>query len=240
MNFKNVGILDDSIGGLKLLKDLEFLYNEKYVYFADLKEYPYGMKKRSIESLVQNALYTVMEMNLKVLVVTNPAMSYYINDLSILKIDGIKRALSDLSDKKLLVLGSEISINNEILNEYLKDYKAINAQMLINMPHDGDNNYFIINELISEYIGDYSGDVLLFDSNLSLLRKYFEKNKNITVHTLNDYILMDMDEFFTDDLRHLKSIKTKVNYYVSDYRIAFYKSAEEFLEGRYSSVRKLK
>ncbi|MBP2025898.1 hypothetical protein [Peptoniphilus stercorisuis] len=237
MNFKKIGILDDSIGGIKVLNSLKEIYtNENFIYFADLKEYPYGLKKLSSEKLAKNSFENISKEDLKLLVITNPAISMSLKEEDIKIIDGINRSIEKLNYKNSLVLGSKLSLN--LLEKRLGfNIDKVDAQMLINLATDGDKNYYIITKLISEYIKDKK-EVILFDSNLLLFKDYFlNYNKNLKVYSLEDFILEDVGDYLKDDLRHLASNRQKVKYYTSDYRIAFYKSAEEFFDDRFSSVK---
>lgn len=240
MNFKNIGILDDSIGGIEVLNSLEKKYNENFIYYADLGEYPYGMKNLSINRLSNNAAKRILKENLKVLIISNPAIALNIEKNCVLTINGIESAISSLKEESLILTTSAVK-KNIYFNNLIKgkNHKVIDAQILINTIQDSDKNHYIIFKLIEEYIGNTNKDILLLDSNLSLLKeKFIEYNENLKVLTLNEFIIKDFEEKFITDLKTYSKNKTKVNYLVSDYRIAFYLSAEEFFNGRYSKVRK--
>lgn len=240
MNFKKIGILDDSIGGIKILNSLKKIYiNENFIYFADLKEYPYGLRKLSSEKLARKSIGKLTEKDLKLLIITNPAISLSLKEENIKIIDGIDKSIGKLNYKDLSVLGSKLSLN--LLEEKLGfSINKIDAQMLINLANDGDKNYYIIMELISEYIRDRE-KVILFDSNLLLFKDYFlSYNKNLKIYSLEEFIIEEVKDYLRDNLRNRPNNKQKIKYYTSDYKITFYRSAEEFFEGRYSSVKILK
>ena len=237
MNFKSIGIIDDSIGGVGLLNKLKEKYNENFIYFADMKNFPYGLWKRDYRDFINDNMKFLNTLDLKMLIITNPLISLNINT-ELPKVDGIDLAVKSLKDSSLMVLGSSGVLESEIFSE-ISDLKKRDASMLINMPHDGDDNYFIINTLIDEYIEEYKGNVLLFDSNLNCLRKYFERKENIKVFSLIDFILEDFENKFNSEMSNTRFNKSKIKYFVSDYRIAFYLSCETFYEGRYSSVKKV-
>ncbi len=243
MNFKNIGIIDDSIGGLEILERLKKTYNENYIYIAGLKEYPYSLRKIILKEICDDLYNKALSQNIKMLIVTNPYISQFIDSNDVEKIDGIEMACKSLSDKNILMLGSEKALEIKMLNKYFNktNSKKVNAQILMNMPHDGDRNSFIVSKLISEYIGDYEGDVFLFDSNLSLFKDEFKRyNENLNIYTLNDFIYLEFVEKFKDELKTYSKNKTRIKYLVTDHRIAFYSSAEEFFDERFSTVRKIK
>lgn len=239
MNFKNIGIIDDSIGGLEVLNKIKELYNENFIYFADLKNYPYGMWDKSLEKIIENTERYIIGKNIKCLIYTNPLIALESQDKSdILKINGIDSALNSLKDEKLMVFGSRKLVeNDEVFRIEDDEIVTCDATVLINTVQDGDRNEYLIKELIKEYLGDYKGNILLLDSNLSLLKEYFNEIDGIDVYTINDYIIEEFKEKFTKDLRHSLRNKMSEKYFVSDHRIAFYLSAETFLEGKYSKVK---
>lgn len=242
MNFKNIGILDDSIGGIYVLNSLKEVYNENFIYYADLEEYPYGVKNLSLKSLSNKAADNIIKENLKVLIITNPAIAMNIDKKDLITVNGIESAIEDLKNNNTLILGSKATINSEYLKEITKDKGFIlkDAQILINMIQDSDTNHYIVFKLIEEYIENFNGNILLLDSNLSLFKdKILNYNNDLKIYTLNDYIIKDFKEIFTKDLKHYYKNKTKIKYLVSNYRIAFYYAAEEFYSGRYSAVKKI-
>lgn len=238
MNFKSIAIVDDSIGGVNLLNKLKISNNENYIYFADMKNFPLGLWNRDLYNKVKNITNILEEMNLKCVIFTNPLISIY-TDIKIPKIDGINTAIDSLKNDDLLVLASRRMVKSGIFKS-IKRCDCIDASMLINLLHDGDNNPYIIKTLIKEYIGEYKGNVLLFDSNLSVFKNYFSEIKGINVYTLEDFIIKDFYDFLSDDIKNIKFNRSKIKYLVSDYRIAFYLSCEAFYEGKYSAVKKIK
>ena len=58
MNNNPIGVFDSGIGGLSVLKQIiKLLPNEKYIYYADTDNVPYGLKtKEQILEYVENAI----------------------------------------------------------------------------------------------------------------------------------------------------------------------------------------
>ena len=62
MNNNPIGIFDSGIGGLTVLKKIiQVLPNEKYIYYADIDNVPYGTKpKEDVKKLSGEAISSIM------------------------------------------------------------------------------------------------------------------------------------------------------------------------------------
>ena len=131
MNNDSIGIFDSGIGGLTVLKEIvELLPNEKYIYYADTDNVPYGTKpKEEVKKYIKEAVELLISKNAKVIVLAcNTATSIAIKDLRInynIPIIGIepaiKPAIETKEDKKVLVVVKEFDDN--LINSVLKEEK---------------------------------------------------------------------------------------------------------------------
>ncbi|MGB1243021.1 MAG: glutamate racemase, partial [Chitinophagales bacterium] len=113
----NIAFFDSGVGGISVLKEaLTLLPNENYLYFADSKNAPYGVKSSEhIRSLMLDATDFLAQQNIKALVVAcNTGTSVAIKDLRkkysfpIIGMEpAIKPALLNDLSKKVLVFATE-------------------------------------------------------------------------------------------------------------------------------------
>jgi len=107
MNSKDyIAVFDSGVGGISVLRHLvRVLPNERYLYFGDSANAPYGTKtKEQVKALTFAAAETLMQRGIKALVVAcNTATSAAIHDLRIaypdLIVIGIEPALKLAADR---------------------------------------------------------------------------------------------------------------------------------------------
>lgn len=147
---KRVGIFDSGIGGRSVESELKLLAKTGGLdvcvdYLADTENFPYGPKTQDELQMIirKNIEYLLARGNSNIIVACNTASiaggSIYHElsneyNISILKVtSGIQLAHSDLRNtKKILVIGSEYTINSQYYNSELK---KINAQLhVIELP----------------------------------------------------------------------------------------------------------
>jgi glutamate racemase len=124
-----IGIFDSGIGGITVLKKaLEFLPNAKYLYYADTKNVPYGVKqKRDVINYVVRAFDFLSKKDVQIAVVAcNTATSVAISSLRkkfmfpILGMEpAIKPAITNNSGKKILVLATSLTLRESKLEELI-------------------------------------------------------------------------------------------------------------------------
>ena len=84
MNNNPIGVFDSGIGGLTVLKKIiEILPNEKYIYYADTDNVPYGTKpKDEVKKYINQAVEFLISKNVKAIVVAcNTATSIAVKEL---------------------------------------------------------------------------------------------------------------------------------------------------------------
>ena len=119
-----IAVFDSGVGGISVLKHLmRILPNERYLYFGDSANAPYGTKtKEEVKTLTFAAANKLMDRGIKALVVAcNTATSAAINDLRQaypdLIVIGIEPALKLAADKfpggKLGVMATPMTLREE-------------------------------------------------------------------------------------------------------------------------------
>jgi glutamate racemase len=133
---KNIAFFDSGIGGLTVLKTaLSYLPDEQYIYYADTKNAPYGTKtKQEIKKHLFNAVEFLSTKNIKLLVIAcNTATSAAINELRktysfpIIGMEpAVKPAIDNTQGKKILVLATTFTLNEQKLQNLITNFDKNN------------------------------------------------------------------------------------------------------------------
>ena len=127
---KEIVFFDSGVGGLTVLYEaIKILPNEKYLYYADTDNVPYGLKeKEDIKRLVFEAVANLDVENIKALVLAcNTATSVAVQDLRekykfpIVGMEPAVKPAKDLGRKKILVCATESTLKQNKLKELIKN-----------------------------------------------------------------------------------------------------------------------
>ena len=172
MNNNPLGVFDSGIGGLSVLKQIiKLLPNEKYIYYADTDNVPYGLKtKEQILEYVENAIDFLNSKKVKAMVVAcNTATSVAIKDLRsdynipIIGIEpAIKPAVENRKNKKVLLMATPVTVKGEKIRNLIKRLGAEDIVELIAMPklvefaESGEFNTERVKEYVSESLEKFN------------------------------------------------------------------------------------
>ena len=144
MDNRPIGVFDSGIGGLTVLKKImEILPNEKYIYYADVDNVPYGTKdKNKVKEYINKAVEFLVSKNVKAIVIAcNTATSIAANDLRKkynIPIVGIepaaKPAVENRREKRVLIMATPTTIKEEKLKYLLENLDAKEYVDLVAMP----------------------------------------------------------------------------------------------------------
>ncbi len=203
MNNNSIGIFDSGIGGLTVLKRIiEILPNEKYIYYADTNNVPYGTKpKEEVKKYINNAIDFLISKKVKAIVIAcNTATSIAVKELRekySVPIIGIepaaKPAVENRGEKRVLIMATPTTIREEKLKLLLEVLNATEYVDLVAMPElvefaenkdfDSEKVEAYIKKELQEYnLEDYSELVLgctHFPFFKKLLSKIFNNNTQI-------------------------------------------------------------
>jgi glutamate racemase len=122
-----IGIFDSGIGGVTVLKKaLEFLPDAEYIYYADTKNVPYGVKKsHEVLDHVFEAFNFLSKKNIHIAVIAcNTATSVAVSELRkkfsfpIIGMEpAVKPAILCNSGKKILVLATSLTLREKKFEE---------------------------------------------------------------------------------------------------------------------------
>lgn len=171
MNNNPIGIFDSGIGGLTVLKKIiEILPNEKYIYYADTDNVPYGTKpKEDVKKYIKQAIDFLISKNIKAIVIAcNTATSIAVKELRerySIPIIGIepaaKPAVENRGEKRVLIMATPTTIKEEKLKYLLRRLEAEEYVDLISMPklvefaENGDFESKEVEQYIEKELNDY-------------------------------------------------------------------------------------
>jgi glutamate racemase len=126
-----IGFFDSGIGGITVLSHaLQVLPNETYLYYADIKNVPYGTKtKGEVEKLTISAISFLVKLGAEIVVIAcNTATSVAVNSLRkkfnipIIGMEpAVKPAINLPEEGKVLVFATDLTLREAKMNELIKN-----------------------------------------------------------------------------------------------------------------------
>lgn len=164
-----IGFLDSGLGGISVLKEaVRILPNEKFIYFGDSKNAPYGTKsKEKIKELTFNAVSVLMEEGIKALVVAcNTATGVAIKqlrekykDFIIIGIEpAIKPAANEFKGGEVIVMATPMTIKQEKFKNLVFEYSNVanitplGCPGLMEFVEEGEFNQDTLNKYFDIYL----------------------------------------------------------------------------------------
>ena len=248
MDNRPIGVFDSGIGGLSVLaKIVQILPNEKYIYYADTDNVPYGTKtKEEVKKYINEAVEFFISKDVKAIVIAcNTATSIAIKELRekySIPIIGIepaaKPAVEKRGTKRVLIMATPTTIREEKLRYLLQKLEAEENVDLIAMPElvrfaenedfsSTEVENYIRNQLKEYNLEEYSELVLgctHFPFFKDILFKIFPKETQIidgstgVANRLKDVL---------SEKELLGNNKSEVEYYYSGRRIVDKKELEK-------------
>ena len=169
---KAIGVFDSGLGGISVLKELvESMPNEKFIYFGDSANAPYGIKSK--EEITERCIEIIdffMEKGVKAIVIAcNTATSAAANILrekySQIPIIGMEPALkvatNGQSNNTVVVMATPLTLKEEKFNNLMSRYADDNTVIKMPCPelvnivqNDLLDNEEIVNNQLKEYYKD--------------------------------------------------------------------------------------
>ncbi len=158
-----VGVFDSGMGGLSVLvRALEILPNEKFLYYADKDNVPYGDKtKDQIIEYVDRAASYMIDAGCKALVIacntaTSVGVDFLRDKYDFIPIIGIEPAvkpavLNYSAGKRVLVVATPVTINGEKLDKLINEFDRegiIDKLALPGLVNLAENNRFSKSEVV--------------------------------------------------------------------------------------------
>ncbi|WDV45308.1 glutamate racemase [Clostridiaceae bacterium M8S5] len=218
-----IGLFDSGMGGISVLRDaVKFMPNEKYIYYGDSMNAPYGVKSREdIEKLSISACDFLVQKGVKAIIVacntaTSAAIKILRNRYTIPIIGmepAVKPALKIADEKKTIVLATPITLAEEKFRLLIKKLKAkekvikIPAPKLVQLVESGDTDYINAKSVVESYFKHIAMDdigaivlgcthfIFLKDCIKQVIKKdipIIDGNKGTVMHLNNVLKLSDM------------------------------------------------
>ena len=138
---KAIGIFDSGIGGVTVLKEIiKLLPNERYIYYSDSKNNPYGDKTETeIKKICDNIVKKLIKENCKVIVIAcNTASAIASNflrnkykDIPIIAIEPAYKMVHDYSyNSRTLVMATKGTIESEKFKLLIAKYNNSKTYVL--------------------------------------------------------------------------------------------------------------
>ena len=158
-------VFDSGLGSLSIIKEIQKIGKNDIIYFADQKNYPYGVKSQAQLSTIIKKTINILEEKFvpDIIVVASNTPSLML-DLSTKKIVDVKPplkvAIKKSKSKRIGILATKSAINSKGLTDYIeeenipKSYKIfkINGSNLVNLVESGKflNNKKYCKKIIKE------------------------------------------------------------------------------------------
>ncbi len=214
-----IALLDSGIGGISLLKELiKIMPNERYLYFGDNDNAPYGNKNlSSLRDITLKNIDYLKQYNIKLLVLACNTLSVNlleeITTYSGLKTFGVFPPVetSLLSGKPSLLLATERTAEN------YKEINGLTAVGLKDLAKDVELNAFNLNNISMQknfrhISGDFVDKPRFYDTVILGCTHYFFVKDKIFDHLKPQKIIFG--EYFTarEVKKYLKMTKSLENY----------------------------
>lgn len=128
---KPIGVFDSGIGGVTVLEKVhELLPNENYIYLADFKNNPYGIKsQKEIEKIVINNAILLEKMGAKLIIIACNTASLYVESIrksvKIPVIEVIEKTCENAcrtsENAKIGVIATQMTIENGRYETYINE-----------------------------------------------------------------------------------------------------------------------
>ena len=250
MNNNPIGVFDSGIGGLTVLKKIvEILPSEKYIYYADTDNVPYGTKpKEEVKKYISEAVEFLVSKDVKAIVIAcNTATSIAVKELREkynIPIIGIepaaKPAVENRGNKKVLIMATPTTIKEEKLRYLLESLNAKKYVDLIAMPKlvefaenkefESENVKQYIEEQLKEYdLEDYS-ELVLGCTHFPFFKKILSEifHKDIQIIDGGAGVARRLKNLLEEN-NILGNNKLEIEYYYSGRKIKNKKELEELL-----------
>lgn len=168
-----IGIFDSGIGGITVLNEIiKILPNEKYIYYSDSKNNPYGDRPEDeIKEICCNIVDKLINMGSKIIVVAcNTASARAVDflrekykEIKFIAIEPAYKMVHDYAEEKpTLVMATKGTIESEKFNLLLKKYDnhktyLLSCHGLADVIEEGNNAK--IEKYLKDNLGEYKGKV---------------------------------------------------------------------------------
>ena len=201
----NIGIFDSGIGGMTLLHQaLVMLPNEKYIFYADTDNAPYGTKSREqVIALVDSVMQFMIEHDCKAVVIAcntaTAAAAEIMRQKYVIPIIGIepavKPAIKESHGKRVIVTATPLTVREEKLQNLVKrvdDAHLVDLLALPKLVEFAERGEFISDEVeqylrneLSAFALEEYGELVLGCTHFNYFKDTFQKILPKDVHMID-------------------------------------------------------
>ena len=200
-----IGFFDTGLGGATIFKEAYKKINAEYIYLADTKNSPYGLKDTdTVKNFTEDCIKKLINLNCKIIVLacntaTSAAIKYlrakYKDIIFIGAEPAIKPALQNYNGKKIFLTATSLTLKGTKLFTLLSDLSGVDKVCLL--PLDDlvefadesnkiqyDSAYEYLKNKFSKYdLNDFSG-IVLGCTHFPIFKDIFRKilPDNITIY----------------------------------------------------------
>jgi len=210
--------LIQDFGGTTIFRNVYKEINADYIYMADTKNTPYGLKSiEEVRELTEECIKELIEKNCKIIVVacntaTSAAIEYlrekYSNVIFIGTEPAIKPAMEKSADKKIILTATSLTLKGDRLKKLLKSLNAekkVTLLALDKLVEYSDFNETIEYDLAYKYLKDKFSELNIEDySGIVLGCTHFPIFKNEIRKILPQNIeIFDSEKGITNNLKRI-------------------------------------
>lgn len=240
---KAIGVFDSGLGGISVLKRLaKSMPNEKFIYFGDSANAPYGTKTK--EEITERCIEIIdffLEKGVKAIVIAcNTATSAAANilrekykDIPIIGMEpALKVAADGQRDNTIVVMATPLTLKEQKFNDLMSRYNDDNK--IIKMPcpelvniveNDLLDNEVVVEKQIKEYYKNLDiskiDSVVLGCTHFVFYKEYMEKILN------NSIDIVDGNLGTTNHLKETLRERNELQYENKDGSIEIYNSSSD-------------
>ena len=168
-----IAVIDSGVGGISVLRELvRLMPNEKFLYFGDSANAPYGTKTaEEVQRMTQATVKRLMERGIKALVVAcNTATATAIEllrqtypDFIIVGIEpALKPAVTQFPQGAVGVMATPVTLQGEKLKRLIAQYPHPNVHLipapgLVELVESGQTNSPEMDAFLQSLLGPYAG-----------------------------------------------------------------------------------
>lgn len=224
-----IGIFDSGIGGITVYKKLKEKYpNLKIIYFADLKNFPYGEKnKEQLNNFTEKIVSYLLEFNVEsVIIACNTASAVSKNNLEkkfnikfYSVIDAISTYLKDSNFNNLSLLATNMTVKSMVYQNILKNKLkyVVPAPKLVECAENLDKKN--IYNIIKNYI---SSDMAL-NTHIILGCTHFPLLKSYIYNIYPNISLLDPAEYLSQVVEIKNSNESSDDIFITSDRLEYFK-----------------
>lgn len=247
-----IGFFDTGLGGTTIFKEAYNQINAEYIYLADLKNSPYGVKdKETVKNLTEENIKKLIDFGCQIIVIacntaTSAAISYlrekYPDTVFIGAEPAIKPALENANGKKIILTATSLTLKGEKLFALLTKLNGTNQVSLLpldelvefadctdNIQYDLAEEY-LKNKFSKYTLSDYSG-IVLGCTHFPIFRDIFRK-------ILPDYInIYEPAEGITKNLlHHIEELEPNYNCQTKTVELITTEESDSFKKKFYNMI----